>query len=99
MAFRPNDNHYNDNPDEIEEQFWLAKIISHKHRNNNWIFKVCWFEDQTLNYPDVPSKYVLDESVFAEIPYGSIFNHKIELTQRSNLRTNDLNKIVPICNT
>ena len=76
VAVQPNPQHYVDNPDEIEEDFWLAKIVSHKTRHSNWTFKVCWFENQTLGEPNKPSYYILDESTTAEIPYGAILYHR-----------------------
>lgn len=97
IAVRPNENHYEENPDEIEALFWLAQIVSHKRRGQTWSYKVCWFEDVTANNPNVPSKYVLDDSTTAYIPYTSILYHKIELTQRNNLKQNDYNKIMAIC--
>ena len=98
VAVRPYDNHYDENPDETPVAFWLAKIISHRQRGHNWFYKVCWFNDVTIDDPNVPSKYILDESTTATIPYGSILYHNIELTQRNNLRLNIYNKIITICN-
>ena len=98
IAVRPYQNYYDDHPDETPENFWLAKIISRRCRGQNWSFKVCWFNNETVDDENVPSKYILDESETVRIPYGSILYHNIELTQRHNLRQNIFNKIMNICN-
>ena len=98
VAVRPDADHYDDHPDETVQDFWLAQIVSQRRRGNNWTFKVCWLINETADNPNVPSKYILDDSYTDNVSYASIVYHNIELTLRHNLRTNDFNKITSLCN-
>ena len=84
IATLPDDQYYEENPEEETELFWLAKVIDIRKRQNNHFYKVKWFWNENVADSSLEPVYTLGDSMDI-IPYKDIIISELELNQRKKL--------------